>query len=69
LLGNFWTHSNDIQVTAAWTVGLPRCSELQLEAMAIECSPASQPRAPRAVVRALERVCEEAQNASGAGSG
>jgi hypothetical protein len=45
------------------------CSELQLEAMAIECSPASQSRAPRAVVRALERVCEEAQNASGAGSG
>lgn len=45
------------------------CSELQLEAMAVECSPASQLRAPRAVVRALACVCEEAQNASGAGSG
>ena len=45
------------------------CSELQLEAVAIDCSPATQLRAPRAVVRALARVCEEAQSASGARPG
>jgi hypothetical protein len=35
------------------------CSELQLEAMAIEWPPGSRARAVRAVARALARVCEE----------
>jgi hypothetical protein len=41
------------------------CSELQLEAMAIEWSSANLVRAALAVVRALVRVCEESENASG----
>jgi hypothetical protein len=45
------------------------CSKLQLEAMAIEWSAPSQFRAPLAVVRALARVCEEAQRASDARPG
>jgi hypothetical protein len=45
------------------------CSELQLDAMAIDWSPANPLRAPLAVARALARVCEEAQNASGARPG
>jgi hypothetical protein len=47
-----------------------RCgSELQLEAMAIEWSPANPARAVLAVARALARVCEEPENASGARAG
>jgi hypothetical protein len=42
------------------------CSELQLDAMAIEWSPANPVRAALAVARALVRVCEESENASGA---
>ncbi len=45
------------------------CSELQLEALAIDWSPANSLRAPLAVARALARVCEEAQNTSGARPG
>jgi hypothetical protein len=45
------------------------CTELQLEALAIDWSPANSLRAPLAVARALARVCEEAQNTSGARPG
>jgi hypothetical protein len=45
------------------------CSELQLEAMAIEQSPVNPARAAFAVARALARVCEESKSASGARPG
>jgi hypothetical protein len=45
------------------------CSELQLDAMAMEWSPANSLRSPLAVARALACACEEAQNASGAPPG
>lgn len=45
------------------------CSKLQLEAMAIEWSPAHPVRSALTVARALARICEESEGASAARTG